>query len=171
MAKRTCSITTLTPTGVALGANNLTDATYPFVLQGGSTTQRNIIYEIMMGGQAGASAVNQMLLARDSTQVGSGSNTYGTGQADNALDGSMAALALPAKTGNSWATNKPQRGTSDVLLNLSFNSFGGIVRWVAAPGEEILLIGNTSTNGEISLSCGNTGTPGAMGAHVIYESA
>ena len=111
-----------------------------------------------------------MLLANDG-QVASGSNTYGTGQMDAALDGASAALAAPVKTGNTWATNKPQRSSSLHLLNLSFNAFGGIVRWVAAPGEEIYIVGNTASVGEASLSAFTGGTPGALGAHVIYETA
>jgi hypothetical protein len=55
------------------------------------------------------------------------------------------------------------------LLNLSFNAFGGIVRWVAAPGEEISTVGNTQPLGEVSLSAFTGGTAGLMGAHVVYE--
>ena len=170
MAKRSVSITTITPTATASGATNLADATYPAVLQGGSSTQRTAIIEIYLGGQATSSAPTYMLLANDG-QVASGSNTYGTGQMDAALDGASAALAAPVKTGNTWATNKPQRSSSLHLLNLSFNAFGGIVRWVAAPGEEIYIVGNTASVGEASLSAFTGGTPGALGAHVIYETA
>jgi hypothetical protein len=55
------------------------------------------------------------------------------------------------------------------LLNLSFNAFGGIVRWVAAPGQEIGMLGNTASLGEISLSAYTGGTPGLMGSHFILE--
>lgn len=173
MAKRSVSMTTLTPTAFA-DTTNLTDATYPAVVQGGSSTQRNIISEIYLGGQAGASTPTFMMLARDS-QVGSGANSYGAGQIDDALDGATAALAAPAKTGNTWATNKPQRwaGSSGVggkLLNLSFNAFGGIVRWVANPGSEVVIVGNTANLGEVSLSAFTGGTPGLMGAYLVYES-
>lgn len=167
MAKRIVSVTTQTPTATA-DTTNLVDATYPFIFQGGSGTQRTNILEIYEGGQAGASAPTFMILARDS-QVGSGSNTNGTGQTDAALDAATAALAAPVVTGNSNATNKPQRSSTQHLLNLSFNAFGGIVRWVAAPGEEISIVGNTASLGEISLSAFTGGTPGAAGFHGIYE--
>ena len=87
-----------------------------------------------------------------------------------ALDAATAALAAPPSTFNKAATNKPQRSaTLGGLLNLSFNAFGGIVRWVAAPGEEISMVGNTASLGEVSLSAFTGGTAGLLGAHMIYE--
>lgn len=165
MAKRVVSITTQTPTATA-DATNLVDATYPFLVQGGSATQRINILEVYMGGQAGSSAPSIMVLSRDSTVAVTNSN--GTGQNDAAMDASTAALAAPALTGNT-NTTKPQRSTTLHLLNLSFNAFGGIVRWVAAPGEEITTIGNTASLGEVSLSAFTGGTTGLMGAHLVYE--
>lgn len=167
MAKRIVSVTTLTPTATADTAN-LADATYPFLFQGGSATQRTNISEVFLGGQATSSAPTFMVLARDST-VASGTNSFGTGQTDAALDAATAALAAPVVIGNSNATTKPQRSASLHLLNLSFNAFGGLVRWIAAPGEEISLVGNTASLGEISLSAFTGGTPGALGCHAIYE--
>ena len=165
MAKRIVSITTMTPTATA-DTTNLVDATYPFLVQGGSSTQRVNILEVYLGGQAGSSAPTFMLLARDSTVAATNSN--GTGQTDASLDASTAALAAPALVGNT-NTTKPQRSSTLHLLNLSFNAFGGIVRWVAAPGEEINVIGNTASLGEVSLSAFTGGTPGLLGAHLIYE--
>ncbi len=68
------------------------------------------------------------------------------------MDAATAALAAPVLTGNTNATNKPQRSSTLKLLNQSFNAFGGILRWVAAPGEEISIVGNTASLGELSLS-------------------
>ncbi len=162
MAKRIVSVTTQTPTATG-DAANLVDATYPFLLQGGSTTQRSNVLEIYLGGQAGSSAPTFMILSRDSTIAVTNSN--GAGQTDAAT----AALTAAALTGNT-NTTKPQRSSSLHLLNLSFNAFGGIVRWVAAPGEEISVVGNTASLGEVSLSAFSGGTTGLLGAHMIYES-
>jgi hypothetical protein len=167
MAKRVVSVTTLTPTATA-DTTNLVDATYPFIFQGGSSTQRTNILELYCGGQAGASTPTFMVLGRDS-QVASGSNSNGAGQNDAALDAATAALAAPVLTGNTNATNKPQRSSTLKLLNLSFNAFGGIVRWVAAPGEEISIVGNSASLGEISFSAFTGGTAGLAGFHGIYE--
>lgn len=165
MAKRSVSITTITPTATA-DATNLVDATYPFLLQGGSSTQRNNIIELYAGGQAAASAPTFMVLSRDSTVAVT--NSYGTGQMDAPLDAATAALAAPPLSGNTNIT-KPQRSATLHLLNLSFNAFGGNVRWLAAPGEEISIVGNTASLGEVSFSAFTGGTPGLMGCHMIYE--
>lgn len=167
MAKRIVAVTTITPTATA-DTTNLVDATYPFLFQGGSSTQRTNILELYCGGQATSSAPTYMILSRDST-VASGSNTNGTGQTDAAMDAATAALAAPVLTGNSNASTKPQRSSTLHLLNMSFNAFGGLIRWVAAPGEEISIVGNTASLGECSFSAFTGGTPGAMGVHAVYE--
>jgi hypothetical protein len=165
MAKRSLQCNSFTPTATADGTN-LADNTYGGVIQGGTSTQRNQIIEVMLTGQAGASSPTIMQLARD-TIVG-GTVSLGTGQTDAPLDAATAALAAAPITGN-VATTKPQRSATAKLLNLAFNAFGGIIRWVAAPGEEITIVGNTQPLGEVSLSAYSGGTPGLTGSHVIYE--
>jgi hypothetical protein len=166
MAKRIVSVTTITPTATADTAN-LVDATYPFLLQGGSSTQRNRVWEIYLGGQATSSKPSFMILSRDSTVAAT--NSLGTGQTDASAEAATAALAAPALTGNT-NTTKPQRSSTLHLLNLSFNAFGGIVRWVAAPEEVFDTVGNTQPLGEVSVSAFTGGDPGLMGGHMIYES-
>ncbi len=166
MAKWSLSYTTLTPTATA-DTTNLVDSTYPGLIQGGSSTQRINIYEVYMGGQApSTSSPCIMVLARDST-VGV-TVSLSTGQKNAALDTATAALAAPQVVG-STATTKPQRSSTLGLLNLSFNAFGGIVRWRAGANEEISLVGNTASLGEISLSAFTGGTTGLMGTHILYE--
>lgn len=165
MAKRSLSYATVTPTATA-DTTNLVDSTYLGLIQGGSSTQRVNILEVSLTGQAGASSPSIMLLSRDST-VGV-TVSLSTGQTDAALDGATAALAAPPLAG-STASTKPQRSATLHLLNLAFNAFGGIYRWVAAPGEEISTVGNTASLGEVSLSAFTGGTTGLMGSHIIYE--
>lgn len=167
MAKRALGIKSFTPTATA-DTTNLVDNTYFGLIQGGSTTQRINIMEVFLGGQAGASSPTFMVLARDST-IGV-TISLGTNQTDAPLDSATAALAAPPLVGN-VATTKPQRAATLSLLNLSFNAFGGIVRWVAAPGEEVSQAGNAVNVGETSLSAFTGGTAGLMGGHVVYEPA
>lgn len=165
MANRIVSVTTLTLTAFA-DTTNLTDATYPFLLQGGTSTQRIDILEIYWGGQSTSSATAFLILSRDTTVAATNSN--GSGQTDAPMDPSTAALAAPALTGNT-NTTKPQRSSSAHLLNLSGNAYGGVVRWVAPPapfGPTVL--GNTQPLGEVSLSC-FTGGAGIVGAHMVYS--
>lgn len=168
MARRTVSVTTQTPTATA-DATNLVDATYPFLLQGGSATQINYVWEVSITGQAAASSSPTFtILSRDSTIAVTNSN--GTGQSDTTNSSSMAALAAPALTGNT-NTTKPQRSASLHLLNCSLNAYGGNFFWRANRIEECFSIVGASVNtGEISLSAFTGGTPGAIGAHMIYES-
>lgn len=161
MAKWYANSQAFTPVAVA-DATNFTDSGH-LSLQGGSSTQVNKITEVMMGGQATASAPTPMILARDST-VGatlSGALTV-------AADPATAALAAPP-VAFKIATTKPQRSSTLQLLQLGFNAFGGIVRWVAAPGFEIGMLGNAASFGEISLSCMTGGTPGLLNAHIGFE--
>lgn len=171
MARRIVSVTALTPTATA-DTTNLVDSAsnvgYVAVIQPGSTTQRVRVKEVMETGLAGASSPTIMILGRDSTP-GTGTNTRDSTQNDSNLDANTAALAAPVLTGNKFATNKPQRGVNDKLLNLGFNAFGGIVRWVAAPEDEITVYGTAALIGELSFSAFTGGTPGLMGAHIIYE--
>lgn len=165
MAKWAFTVATWTPTAVADTAN-MTDNGY-CGLMGGSTTQRIDITEVYMGGQAGASAPTIMLLGRDST-VQATPTALTTGQSNAALDPATAALAAP-QVAFTASTTKPQRAATLAKLNLSFNAFGGIVRYVAPPGGEFKLLGNTASLGEASLSAYTGGTPGLMGSTLVYE--
>lgn len=170
MARRIVSVTTITPTATA-DTTNLVDATYPFLLQGGSSTQLNKVWEISINGQAAStSSPTFMILSRDTT-VATGTNTNGAGQTDTPLDPATAALAAPVLTGNSNATTKPQRSATAHLANCSVNAFGGVYFWRANRLEECFsVLGNTQPLGEVSLSAFTGGTTGAIGVHMIYES-
>lgn len=168
MARRIVSVTTLTPTAY-VDTTNLTSATFPFLIQGGTATQLNKIWEISLNGQAASSSSPTfMILSRDSTVSATVSN--GTGQNDAGLDPATAALGAPALTGNT-ATTLAQRSSTAHLANCSLNAFGGVYFWRANRLEECFsVLGNTSPNGEASLTAFSGGTPGAIGSHMIYES-
>lgn len=161
MARWSGNETNWTPVIVA-DATNFTDTGY-MALQGGVAGQRINLLEVFMGGLAGASSPSAMVVARD-VVVGA---TLSVGRTQP-LDPATAALTNPPVTFNT-ATTKPQRSSTLSLLQLAFNAFGGIVRWVAAPGEEIGLLGVAINAGELSLSSLNTGTPGLMTSHFIFE--
>jgi hypothetical protein len=145
------------------------DATYPFLLKGGSSTQLNRVFEISISGQAAStSSPTFMILSYDSTV--SATNSSGTGQTDVSIDAATAALAAPALTGNT-NTTKPQRSSTLHLANCSLNAFGGVYFWRANRVEEAFtVLGNTASLGEVSLSAFTGGTTGAIGAHMVYES-
>ena len=162
MAKRSFTFQTWTPTAVA-DTTGFTANGY-MALQGGTSTQFINVIEVYMGGQATSSAPNYMSLARDSTVATATMSSTGK---DAPLHPSTAALTAAAVPFTTTSGTQPQRSSTLGLLNLSFNAFGGIVRWVAAPGEEIGILGNTASLGEVSLSA--TSGSGVMGSHIIYE--
>jgi hypothetical protein len=164
MARWSASRAYWTPVAVA-DTTNMTAAGF-HALQGGNATQRINILEVYMGGLAATSAPAQMIVARDSTAfAGATSNAA----KNAALDPGTAALGSPPLSQDVGSTTLPQRSSTLYLLNLSFNAFGGIVRWVAAPGEELGMLGAAATGGETSLSHGASGTPGLLSSHFIYE--
>jgi len=165
-ARYSYSFTTVTTAAIA-NATNLTNSAYPGFLQGGSSTQRLNIIEVFMGGEASASSAPQiMILARDSTVA----VTAISGGFVALLDGSGTAPATTAVVGNS-ATTTPQRSSTLHLLHLSFNAYGGIVRWVSRQGEEPSVVGNTASLGEVSLSATTGTTAGTLSGHILYEVA
>lgn len=167
MAKWNFSNPSWTPTAVA--DTTTQTANGACFLQGGSSTQKLNIMEVALTGMAAASAPTLMVLARDST-VGVTSITLGTNGKNAALDPATAALAAPQVAGFS-ATTMPQRSSTLHLLQCGINAFGGIYRWLAAPGEELGVLGNTASLGEVSLSAFTGGTPGLMQSNIVYEPA
>lgn len=166
MARWSASQNNWTPTAVA-DTTNFTNTGY-FAIQGGTATQRSNVLEVYMGGLAGASAPAQMIFARDST-VGATGLSGGNFTPLTVVSANLAANPTQFST----STTKPQRSATAQLLLLAFNAFGGVVRWVAAPGMEIEMLGNaapaTGAAGEVSLSSASTGTPGLMSCHFIIE--
>ena len=165
MAKWSFTSEGFTPVAVA-DTTNFTDNGY-MGLMGGSSTQRIDVQEVMVSGLAAAAAATPLVLSRDST-VQATPTALTTAQSNAALDPATAALAA-AQVAFTASTTKPQRSATLAKLALGLNAFGGIVRWVAAPGSEMKILGNTASLGEVSLSCYTGGSPGLVMAHMIYE--
>jgi hypothetical protein len=167
MSKWSFAVETITLTGV-LDTANFTDSGY-MGLTGplANTTQRRDIYEVYMGGLAGASSPTPAVLGFDST-IGATFTALTTAQSNSPLDTASAAFAAP-QVAFVATTTKPQRAATLAKLVLAFNAFGGIVRWVASPGSEMKCIGAAANLGEVSLSAYTGGTPGLMMAHILYE--
>lgn len=164
------AVGTITPGTGTADAASLTASTY-MALQGGTSTQLNMVDEVYMGGQATSSAVLIMLLARDSTVVGTPTalSTPNSNGLVHPSGGVLTAPAVGAITGGTQA----QRSNSVSLgkKNFTFNAFGGIVRVnYANTSDRFGILGNTASLGEVSLSSftGSTGSA-AIGAHILYE--
>lgn len=167
MAKRSFSAVNWTPAATA-DTTALASAAYQ-ALQGGSATQRLCILEIMVTGMAGAAAPTMLQMARCSN-VGTTPTALAAPVSDGPMDPSVAALAAPPVSFTAAAAG-PQRSsaTTDARLDLSINAFGGIKRWVSAPGAEWWTLGNAASAGCCVLSAYNAGTSGAINSHIEYE--
>lgn len=166
MAKRIFNANAWTPTATN-DTTNLANATYQAIGASGASAGLNVL-EIYIAGEAAASTVNNMHFARDST-LGGTLTALAAPNADGPMDSRTAALAAVPLTFVSAGTN-PQRSaaTTAARLMLGHNAFGGIVRWVAAPGEEWGITGVTVNISESSLSCITSGG-GTVSSHLVYE--
>lgn len=167
MAKRSFSVATWTPQATA-DTTNLANNNHMSIAASGATAGLNVI-EIFIGGQATSSTVNYMTFARHST-VGAGNSALVAPATDGPLNTMTAALAAVPIT-YTVASTLPQRSvaTTAARLQLSLNVFGGIIRWVAAPGEEWGIVGVSVNVSESSLSAYTGSTAGLIGSHLIYE--
>ena len=167
MSKRIFQVNAFTATATA-DTTNLASGTH-LSISAVAATNRCAISEIYMGGQNTSSNVNIMMFARHST-VGITLTALSAPNSDGPMDGLTQAVTSAAR-GFVAATTAPQRsvGTTSARLALTYNSFGGIVRWVAPPGGEWFITGVSVDVSESSLSAFSGGAGGVMSAHIVYE--
>lgn len=137
-----------------------------FFLGGNAAGMRLAINEVQCGGEATASAVQVLTLARDTTNAA----TPAAGTARNNLVDAMATAPGTVAIFGQAATTLPTRGAAH-LLQHSFNAFGGLVRWQARQGEEIQVFSATAPNSEVSYSSvsGGNHATASVSAHCYYE--
>lgn len=131
------------------------------------------ISEIYMGGEAASSSqVASMVFARVTTLA----VTPAVGNATTILtDITAVAPTLAATPGFTAAATGPISAAGSQVLHLSYNAYGGIVRWVSSPDQQITMYGagayTVSTQG--TGGCMNLiqvgGTASTMSGHILYE--
>lgn len=120
------------------------------------------IIEVFIGGEATSSTVNRMAHRR-ALNANTPTNVAPMYTGGVSIQGAANAQQYVVATGGPFATNLP----NGHLLNLAFNAFGGVVRWVAAPGEELYQFGTANNNSETFLAS-ISGT-GIVSDHIIFE--
>lgn len=141
MAQYTHGAVGYTPVAHADGAAALANNSYQSLHSLGTAMLK--VVEFFIGGEATASTVNRMSLRRASTN-----SVTPTNQVPAALNFNSAAAV---SQGSVAATTGPTIASTQHLANVALNAFGGIVRWVAAPGEEIWAALTTAPNSELIL--------------------
>jgi hypothetical protein len=129
-----------------------------------STTSVDRVIEVLMSGEGAASAINLMAIRRSTTPLSSGAMS---GLTLGQLNPRSAAPGFGY--GITYATTYPTVGTQRPF-QASLNVFGGIIRWVAAPGEEIYFLGaatQIAADSELTLAA-VTGT-GTISSQLIVE--
>lgn len=142
-------------------------------LVGGSATQTVDVLEILVSGMAAASALGGFAFTRQSTLGTGGASALAAPNSDGPMDSNTAALAAPPVSSVAFVTNQviPSAVTSDAHLNLGLNSFGGIIRWNAAPFQQWTQFGSAVTVGASVLynSSSYFGATANANAHIMYE--
>ena len=157
------AVTSWTPTATADGSQ-LTASGY-HALRSAAALDIVKITEISVEGEATSSTVNANALRRHTTN-----STTPTNRTPAPLSITTGGATAATAQGFITASTNPTvaaLATVQHVLNLSYNAFGGFVRWVAYPGEEVYIAGTTANNSEISIST-VTGT-GVQSTHFIFE--
>ena len=140
-------------------------------LKAGATTQLIDVLEILISGKAAASVVGGFVFKRSSTL-----GVTPTGLAAPHSDGLMSpfgtALSTTVIPYTAAATGPLGSNTvTDATLQLGQNSFGGILRWNAAPFQQWQILGSGAPGQESVLFNSTTagGANAAADAHIMYE--
>lgn len=111
------------------------------------------ILELIIGGEATASAVNRIGVGQTAATLASNANV--TPEKFNTRSPAAAGTYGNANTGAL---------TAGWMLVLAFNAFGGFIRWVAAPGEEMYAV-----NAEVISVRSLSGTSTVSGTMIFEE--
>jgi hypothetical protein len=147
--------TTATAAGAIPAANNIFHA-----LRTASSTNTARIQEVYLAGESTTSTVVRMRLARAST------NSTGPTDVTPANLNPLSAAAV-ARGYVAVATTRPTITSNPPTLELGFNAFGGVVRWVAAPDEEVWITTTTAPNSDVVLA--SESGAGTVSDHIIFE--
>lgn len=171
MAKRIFSTGGLTFTATASAVVATTNGYMSVV--GSSSTQTTDILEVLISGKATASTVAGMYLDRQATLGTGGASALVAQASDGPMHFATAALGSAVVSATAYTTLQavPSAAITDAKLQLGLNLFGGIVRWNAAPTQQMTLVGNTAPGGGVILwnSSSSGGSTGLADAHIIYE--
>lgn len=172
MAKYSNSFGQVTMAVTALGTAPATAGLYYLV--GGSSAFQTKVSEVYLGGEAAsASTVAAMAFGRVSTVAGAVSGPIASVLTDIMSAGS-ASTSFPIGY-TTWTTSGPSMAVTGVLLRLSYNAYGGIVRWVSSPDQQITMTGTAAfatgtqgVGGQLMLQQ-TAGTAALMSGHVLFE--
>lgn len=125
-----------------------------------TATAAGRIQEVSWGGEVTTSTAMRTRIARDSA-VGTGARTAGDVQKVNQLSPANGIFFS-----TTYATTQPTI-VAGALFGTSWNAHGGVVRWLAAPGEEFVLHFSGAAN--LSVECRADAGTGTSSYAVLWE--
>jgi hypothetical protein len=141
-------------------------------LIGASATQMTDVLEVLVSGMDTSSVTAAMQVVRSSGTIAATPTALASPNSDGPMVPATAALAAPVVVAVAFTT-KPQASATvtDAKLNLALNTFGGIIRWNAAPTQQWQLLGLATGFGCTILfnSTVSGGLNAKANAHIIYE--
>jgi len=173
MAKRVFSTFGVSFVAQAIGSI-ITNANSYMALRAPGGSQLVDILEVLISGTVSTSTIGAFLLDRASTNSAT-ETALAAPNSDGGAYSGITALATNPIVSCITATTQPipSNATTDARLNLGLNTFGGIIRWNAAPTQQFQMLGSAAPGAEVVLL--NTNSSGAGGvtttanAHIIYE--
>lgn len=117
------------------------------------------VNEVHVGGEATSSTVNRMAVRRSTTNL-----VTPTAQTPAKMSPTSPAAYT---SGATTAGTEPVTAAAPAIWTYALNVFGGIIRWVAAPGQELYVMGATAGSNEVSLES-SSGT-GALSCQMVFE--
>ena len=126
-----------------------------WIIESTSAFQPVAIQVVSMGGELTSSTAMRTRIARDSS-VGTGARTAGNVQR---MDSSTTTAGNAAFFSTGYASTAPTI-VAGALLQFSWNANGGFIRWLAAPGEELLITTATSIECRADLGAGQSSYAG-----------
>ncbi len=124
------AVYTVSIAGATLSTSNDTRTLVTTATGAGSVIR---LEEFFVGGEASASAVNRIAFNRP----GTAGITGGSAQTPEKLDPASGAATFTVPT--TWST-QPVASTNHVVC-VVFNAFGGVIRWVAQPDRPVVVGG------------------------------
>jgi len=171
MAKRLFAAYNVAYVAQAIGSI-ITNANSYMALRAPGANQLVDILEVLITGTAVSSTIGAFMLDRASTNSASETPLSAPNADGGQFPGISAIATNPIVAAITAGTQPiPSSATTDARLNLSLNTFGGILRWNAAPFQQYQMLGNTAPGAECVLlnSTASGGQNTTANAHIMYE--
>jgi hypothetical protein len=152
---------------VAQANGLLTSANGYAAVRAAAATMQIKVSEVYLGGEAASTSAPSIIILDRSSAISVGALSFTAGST-TLTDATGTAPATAPAAGSTAATTQPTRSSATQVLHLSFNAYGGIVRWVASPDQAITIYG-TGVGGELNLSAFTGSTTATNSGHILYE--